>query len=127
MQARAPSFRPDVVAGQLTQIDTALRPQLLARYQTEAEAANQAGQWEQEIDAWNALLQLDPTRAEAQEARTRIRLAREHQLHDHLYQDAAQLVAENNRPGARQLLAAALRSKTPTTAIHRAWRKKSKR
>ncbi len=104
LQARDPSFRPDVVAGQLTQIDTALRPQLLARYRTEAEAANQSGQWEQEIDAWNALLQLDPTRAEAQEARTRIRLAREHQLHDHLYQDAAQLVAENNRPGARQLL-----------------------
>ena len=127
LQARAPSFRPDVVTGQLAQIDTALRPQLLARYRTEAEAANQAGQWDQEIDAWNALLQLDPTRADAQEARTRIRLAREHQLHDHLYQDAAQLVAENNRRGCAATSAAALRSRTPTTAIHRAWRKRSKR
>ena len=104
LQERDPSFRPDVVAGQLQQIDTALRPQLFAHYRAEAEAANEEGQWEQEIDTWNALLQLDPTRAEAQEARTRIRLAREHQLHDHLYQDAAQLVAENNRPGAQQLL-----------------------
>ena len=104
LQARDPFYRPDVVGEQLQQIDAALRPQLLAQCRAEAEAANRAGQWDQEIDAWNALLELDPDRAEAQEARTRIRLAREHQKNDHLYQDAAHMVAENNRAGAQQLL-----------------------
>ncbi len=104
LRARDPSYRPDVVKEQLQQIDAALRPQLIAQYHAEAEAANNAGQWDQEIDAWNALLQLDPARADAQEARTRIRLALEHQLNDHLYQDAAQLVAEKNTAGAQQLM-----------------------
>jgi len=104
LRARDPSYRPDVVKEQLQQIDAALRPQLIAQYRTEAEAANNAGQWDQEIDAWNALLQFNPARADAQEARTRIRLALEHQLNDHLYQDAAQLAAEKNTAGAQQLL-----------------------
>jgi tetratricopeptide (TPR) repeat protein len=104
LQGRDPYFRPDVVSEQLQQIDAALLPQLLAQYRAEAETANQAGQWDQEIDAWNALLELDLPRTEAQEARTRIRLAREHQKNDHLYQDAAHLVAEKNTAGAQQLL-----------------------
>jgi tRNA A-37 threonylcarbamoyl transferase component Bud32 len=104
LQARDPYYRPDVVREQLQQIDAALRPQLIAQYRAEAEAANQAGQWDQEIDAWNALLRLGPAQADAQEVRTRIRLALEHQLNDHLYQDAAHMVAENNTAGAQQLL-----------------------
>jgi tRNA A-37 threonylcarbamoyl transferase component Bud32 len=104
LQARAPSFRPDVVQEQLQQLDTALSPQLIARYRAEGEAANQEGRWDHEIDAWNALLQIGPPRADAQEARTRIRLARQHQLNDHLYQDAAQLVAESNPAAATPLL-----------------------
>lgn len=104
LQARDPSYRPDVVSEQLQQIETALLPQLLAQYRAEAEVANRAGWWDQEIDAWNALLELDVARADAQEARTRIRLARDHQLNDHLYQDAAHMIAENNGAGAQQLL-----------------------
>jgi tetratricopeptide (TPR) repeat protein len=104
LQARDPSYRQNVVEEQLQQIDIALRPQLMMRYRAEAEAANRAGQWDQEIDAWNELLHLNPGRTDAQEARTRIRLAQQHKLNNHLYHDAAQMVTEQNMEGAQQLL-----------------------
>lgn len=104
LQARDPYYRQDVVEEQLQQIDIALRPRLMAHYRVEAEAANKAGQWDQEVDAWNALLYLNPERTDAQEARTRIRLALGHKLNDLLYQDAAQMIAEQNMEGAQQLL-----------------------
>ncbi len=104
LHTRHPTYRQDVVEEQLQQIDDALRPQLMAHYRAEAEAANETGQWDQEIDAWNELLYLNPERALAQEAHTRMRLAQEHKHNDHLYQDAAQMIDEQNIEGAQQLL-----------------------
>jgi len=104
LKFRAPGFRADVVQVQLQQIDEALQPQLLARYREQAEAANKEGQWDQEIDAWNNFLQVGPSLEEAYEARSRLRLAREHQQNAHLYQDAAHMIANNNTHGARELL-----------------------
>lgn len=104
LQMRAPMYRQDVVSAQLAQVEEALHPQLLARARAEAEEANRDGQWAQEIASWNTFLQLDPpTRAETQEAVKRLRLAREHQSHEHLYEDAAQMLAEHNKAGAQQL------------------------
>jgi FtsH-binding integral membrane protein len=104
LQFRVPDFRADVVQEQLQQIDEALHPQLLARYRDEAEAANREGQWDQEIEAWKNFLQADPSPLDAREARTRLRLAGEHQRNAHLYQDAAHMVADKNTHGARELL-----------------------
>jgi Protein kinase domain len=104
LQARDPSYRQNVVDEQLRQIDITLYPQLLMRYRAEAEAANRAGQWDLEIDAWNGLLRLNPGRTDIQEVRTRIRLAQQHKLNDHLYHDAEQMVTEQNMDGAQQLL-----------------------
>ena len=104
LKFRAPTFRTDVVQEQLQQIDEALQPQLLARYRDQAEAANREGQWDQEIDAWNNFLQAGPPLEDAYEARSCLRLAREHQRNAHLYQDAAQMIADNNTHGAKELL-----------------------
>jgi len=104
LKFRAPTFRTDVVQEQLQQIDEALQPQLLARSRDQAEAANREGQWDQEIDAWNNFLQAGPSLEDAYEARSCLRLAREHQRNAHLYQDAAQMIADNNTHGAKELL-----------------------
>jgi len=50
------------------------------------------------------VLQLNPNRPEAQQARERIRLAQHHQKHEHLYEDARQMLAEENKEGARLAL-----------------------
>lgn len=104
LKFRAPGFRTDVIQEQLQQIDEALQPQLLARYRNQAEVANREGQWDQEIDAWNNFLQAGPSLEDAYEARSCLRLAREHQRNAHLYQDAAHMIADNNTHGAKELL-----------------------
>ena len=104
LRAQAPSFRQEIVAEQLRQIRTARRPQLIAEYQAQAEAANQMGAWDREIAAWRHLLQLTPAYGEASTARTRIRLAEQHKRYDQLYWDAEHMVAEGNMAGAKSLL-----------------------
>src|SRR6266487_2514037 len=104
LQSRAPTFRQDVVQGQLQQIRAERRPQLIAQSRTAAETASEVGAWDQEIAAWNQVLQLNPNRPEAQQARERIRLAQHHQKHEHLYEDARQMLAEENKEGARLAL-----------------------
>lgn len=59
---------------------------------------------EQVADALQYAHQRGMGPAFAQEARMRIRLALGHKLNDHLYQDAAQMIAEQNMEGAQQLL-----------------------
>ncbi len=104
LQSRAPAYHTDIVQGQLQQIRAERRPQLLKQYRAEADAANEMGTWAQEIDALQHLLQLNPERPEAQQARTRIRLAQQHQQYDYLYQQAEEMIQEGNKEGARLVL-----------------------
>lgn len=104
LQSRAPTFRQDIVQGQLQQIHAERRPQLLAQYHAEADAANEVGAWDQEIAALQHVLQLNPSRSESRQAHERIRLAQYHQQNEHLYQDAKQMLDEGNREGARLAL-----------------------
>ena len=71
VQLRAPAFRQDIVQLQLQQIRAERRPQLLARYRTEADAASTAGAWNQEIAALQHILQLNPTRVESRQVHER--------------------------------------------------------
>ncbi len=50
------------------------------------------------------LLQLSPEKREAQQARTRIHLAQQHQQYDARYQQAEDMIREGNREGARLVL-----------------------
>lgn len=104
LQQRSPTFRKEIVEEQLQQIRRERRPQLLAQYRAEADAASEVGAWDQEIAALQRLLQLNPGPLEARQARERIRLAGQHQQYDHLYQDAQQMIAEGNKDGARLAL-----------------------
>ena len=104
LQKRAPTFRQDIVSGQLQQIQAERLPQLIAQYQAEAEAADEVGAWDQEIEALQHLLQLQRKRADTQQTRTRINLAQLHQQHVHLYDDARQMLDEGNKEGARLAL-----------------------
>jgi serine/threonine protein kinase len=88
LQKRAPNYRQDTVEEQLRQIRAERRPHLLAQYRAEADAANEVGAWDEEIAALQQLLQLNPDRGEARQARERIRLAGQHKQHAHLYDDA---------------------------------------
>ena len=104
LQSRAPTFRQDIVQEQLQQIRAERRPQLLAQYQASADAANEIGAWDQEIAALQHVLQLNPSRPELKQAHARIRLAQQHQQNEHLYQDAKQMLNEENKEGARLAL-----------------------
>jgi serine/threonine protein kinase len=104
LQSRAPTYHADIVQGQLQQIRAERRPQLLKQYRAEADAANEAGAWDQEIEALQHLLQLNLEKKEAQQARTRIGLAQQHQQHDYPYQQAEEMIQEGNREGARLIL-----------------------
>lgn len=104
LQKRAPTFRQDIVVGQLQQIHAERLPQLIAQYQTEVEAADEVGAWDQEIEALQHLLQLQTKRSDTQQTRTRITLAQLHQQHAHLYDDARQMLDEGNKEGARLAL-----------------------
>lgn len=101
LQKRAPTFRQDIVQGQLQQIHAERLPQLIAQYRAEADTADEVGAWDQEIEALQHLLQLQPSRLEEQKARERITLAQQHQQHAHLYEDARQMLSEGNKEGAR--------------------------
>ena len=104
LQSRAPTFRQDMVQGQLQQIRAQRRPQLLAQYRAEADAASELGEWKREIDILQRLLQVRPERKEVQQVNERIRLAQFHQQNEHLYQDAKQMLDEGNKEGARLAL-----------------------
>ena len=64
LQLRAPTFRQDIVQGQLQQIRAERRPHLLAQYRGEADAASATGEWDQEIAALQHVLLLNPDRTE---------------------------------------------------------------
>ncbi len=104
LQKRSPTFRQDVVQGQLQQIRAERRPQLVVQYRAEADAANAEGAWDQEVAALQRLLLVKPDRAEVRQAQERIRLAQFHQQNEHLYQDARQMLDEGNKEGARLAL-----------------------
>lgn len=101
---RAPHFRSGLVAEQLQQVRKVTQPLRVQRSSEEAEEADRAGNWDDEIAAWNTVLQFDPASPQASEAQLRIQLAQRHKQYDQLYQDAAQFLREGNRKSAAVLL-----------------------
>lgn len=98
---RAPFFRNGVVAEQLDEIRQQLLPIHINQWKEAAAQAHKAGDWEQEIEAWQQVLQLNPRLREAQ---TCLQQAQQHQRYVHLYQDAVQLVEDHQDQAARELL-----------------------
>jgi len=100
VQTRAPNFR-EGLDEQLQEVRNERRREQIDQLYTEAEAANQAGEWAREIAAWTHLLQLEPRNANA---RKRLQLARDHQRYAALYQDAQDFVSKGDTKSAQGLL-----------------------
>jgi tetratricopeptide (TPR) repeat protein len=98
---RAPFFRDGIAAEQLEEIRQQLFPIRINQWKETAEEARNEGNWEQEIKAWQQVLQLNPR---LREARTYLRHAQRHLRYAQLYQDAVQFVQERQDDAARELL-----------------------
>ena len=69
-----------------------------------AKQAQNAGEWEREIEAWEALWRLEPQDKIKDEAKNRLSIARHNQGYIWMYKNAERFIAEGNLSEARNLL-----------------------
>jgi TIR domain len=90
---RDPHFQHDTLAPQMTRLQQALHPFRVNRLRERARQASQAGEWGQEIGAWQALLSIEPEDSEAQESKP---IAEQNQNYAWMYENAVQLKEEGD-------------------------------
>jgi hypothetical protein len=90
---RDPHFQRDTLAPQMTRLQQELHPFRVNRLRERARQARQAGEWGQEIGAWQALLSMEPEDSEAQKS---IPIAEHKQNYAWMYENAVQLKEEGD-------------------------------
>jgi len=98
---RDPNFENGTLAPRMKRLEQELHPTRVQRWQGMAEQAHRAGEWRQEIGAWQALLGLEP---KATQAKERISVAEHNQKYALDYENAHRFVREGQISAAKTQL-----------------------